>query len=139
MSDNVKRELLWLLPTVLLSMVVLYMLSWQTGWELRPGQELEIVVHDSYYVFPFAPVAIYVFTYILMLVYTIRQVLINFSLRKLNMIMLVVYGYVAFANYSMAHMLPMFQLLFYALMATSIVLAIASVGILIVRAVKPKY
>ena len=115
------------------------MLSWQTGWELRPGQEWSFYWQDQIAIFPFAPVAIYVFTHILMLVYTIRQVINNLSLRKLNMIMLVVYAYVAFANYSMAHVLPMFQQFFYALMATSIVLAVATVGILMVRAVKPKY
>ena len=108
MSKNIQRELTWLLPTVLLSMVLLYIISWQTDWTFRPGQELEIALHDTFYVFQFTPVAIYVFSHVLMTVYTARLLWSNFMLLKLNLVMLVVYGFVAYINYSLYAMLQIF-------------------------------
>jgi hypothetical protein len=138
MSDNIKRELLWLLPTMLLSMVVLYIISWQTGWELRPGQELEIIVHDQYYLLDFKLIAIYVFTHVLMLVYTARLVISNFKVLKLNLVMLVVYGYVAFVNYTFYGMLHAYSSLFYGILGGAMFMAAFTVAMMVIRLVQKK-
>ncbi len=112
MSDNTKRELLWLLPTVLLSMLVMYIVSWQTGWELRPGKSWELQAHDQYYLLDFKYIAIYVFTHVLMLVYTARLLWSNFLVLKLNLVMLVVYGYVGYVNYTLYDILNTYSSFF---------------------------
>jgi hypothetical protein len=138
MSDNIKRELLWLLPTMLLSMVVLYIISWQTGWELRSGQELEIIAHDQYYLLDFKLIAIYVFTHVLMLVYTARLVISNFKVLKLNLVMLVVYGYVAFVNYTFYGMLHAYSSLFYGILGGAMFMAAFTVAMMVIRLVQKK-
>jgi hypothetical protein len=138
MSDNVKRELLWLLPTVLLSMVVMYIVSWQTGWELRPGQPLDLQVHDQYYILDFKYIAIYVFTHVLMLVYTARLLISNFKVLKLNLVMLVVYGYVAFVNYTIYGMLHTYSSLFYGILGGALFMAVFTVAMMVIRLVQKK-
>ena len=123
---------------MLLSMVVLYIISWQTGWALRPGQELEIIVHDQYYLLDFKLIAIYVFTHVLMLVYTARLLISNFNMLKLNLVMLVVYGYVAFVNYTLYGMLHAYTSIFYGILGGAMFMAAFTVAIMIIKLVRKK-
>lgn len=134
MSDNVKRELLWLLPTVLLSMVLLYVVSWLSGWELRPGQPFEVQNHDHYILIDFKYLAIYAFTHVFLMVYTGRLIASGFKEFKLNLVMLVTYGYAAYVNYSLQELLRYYTDIFYGLMGVSIFLALVTIIIMLVRA-----
>lgn len=138
MSKNIQRELIWLLPTVLLSMVLLYVVSWQTDWTFRPGQELEIVLHDTYYVFQFTPVAIYVFSHVLMVVYTARLLWSNFLVLKLNLVMLVVYGFVVYINYSLYDMLQIFSSYFNGIVGGAAFMFAITIVMMVVKAVQKR-
>lgn len=138
MSDNTKRELLWLLPTVLLSMVAMYFFSWQTGWELWPGQVWELQVHNRYHAMPFMPVAIYVFSLVFGAVYTVRLLISNFSVFKLNLVMIVTYGYLIYINHSLYNFLEAYSSLFYGIMGGAILMAAVTVIMMVIRLVQKK-
>lgn len=99
MGPKTSKELVWLLSTILLTMLLLFALSWQSGWSIKPGHDLEIAVHDTFYSLSFNVLAMYVFSHVFGLVYFLRLLVERFGHMKLNLIMLVVYGYIAYANY----------------------------------------
>ncbi len=138
MSDNTKRELLWLLPTVLLSMVILYIMSWQTGWVLRPGWPYTTYLNETTFITSFSEIAIYVFTHVLMLVYTARLLWSNFKVLKLNLVMLVVYGYVAYVNHTIYDMLQVYSSLFNGIMGGAAFMFAFTIVMMIVKAVQKR-
>lgn len=111
----------------------MFVLSWQTGWQFRPGQPYQLQKHDHYILLDIKYVAIYVFTHIFMIVYTGRLMGSSFYQFKLNLVMLVTYGYVAYVNYTLQDLLRSYTDVFYGIMAVAISMAVITIAIMLVR------
>lgn len=133
MGPKTSKEIVWLLSTVLLTMLLLFTLSWQSGWQIRPGYDLEIAVHDTFYLLSFNVLAMYVFSHVFGVVYFLRLLVERFGHMKLNLIMLVVYGYIAYANYMLLDVgVPSGTGFFKAALASAVVLGgVVLVGIVV--------
>lgn len=106
--------------------------------DFQAWARLEIVLHDSYYVFQFTPVAIYVFSHVLMVVYTARLLWSNFLVLKLNLVMLVVYGFVAYINYSLYDMLQIFSSYFNGIVGGAAFMFAITIVMTVVQTIRKK-
>ncbi|CAN5262992.1 hypothetical protein BH09BAC1_BH09BAC1_12150 [soil metagenome] len=138
MNQQVRRELFWLLASVGMTLLAMLIISWQSDWAVMPGHTLDFQLHDSYINISFGLIAVYVFSLAAMLLYTLRNFTENFQKPKLNLIMLVIYGYVAYVNYSLAAMFGTLSLVFYSIMVVALLLAAITVGMMVFRFQKGK-
>lgn len=125
MNPTLAKELKWLLFTLALTLWLLLGLAWYFNWSFMPGGVLDVQLHDTYIQIAYSVMAMYVFAHIAMVVYSARNFWEGFVAPKLNMILVVVYGYVAYTNYMLGNMMG--KIFFHGTMVVALLLAAVTI------------